>query len=110
MIYADLMMWCWLPSCWRMPPWGAVLVAITACLSLLRQRPVLAVSLGYGLLWESGQLLLASPDLADSVLDWTAVTLGAIAARAAWQRHGRRLAATLAALAAVLWAGVTKRR
>lgn len=89
---------------------GAVLVALAACLPLLRRHPVLAVSLGYGLFWEGGQLLLAGGGLADGVLDWVAVTLGAIAGAATWSRQGRRLAAAIGALAVVLVAGVSGRR
>ena len=89
---------------------GAVLVALAACLPLLRRHPVLAVSLLYGLLWEGGQFLLAGGGLADGLLDWAAVTLGAIAGAAAWSRRGRRLGAALGALAAVLVAGVSGRR
>lgn len=89
---------------------GAVLVAAAACLPLLRRRPVLSASLGYGLLWEGGQLLLAGGGLADGALDWAAVTLGAVAGAAAWSRQGRRLAAALGALAAVLVAGIRRRR
>lgn len=84
--------------------------ALAACLPLLRRRPAPAVSLGYGLLWEGGQLLLAGGGLADGALDWAVVTLGAIAGAAAWSRQGRRLAAALGALAAVLVAGVSGRR
>lgn len=89
---------------------GAVLVALATCLPLLRRRPVLAVTLVYGLIWEGGQWLLAGAGLADGVLDWAAVTLGALAGRAAWDRQGRRMAAALAVIAAVLWAGVRRRR
>ena len=89
---------------------GAVMVALAACLPLLRRSPVLAVSLLYGLLWEGGQLMLAGGGPADGLLDWAAVTLGVLAGRAAWDRQGRRLAAALATVAAVLWAGVSGRR
>ena len=86
---------------------GAVLVALA---SLLTRRPVLAVSLAYGLIWEGGQLALAGAGLADSVLDWAAVTLGAWAGVAAWRGKGNRLAALLAAAAAVIWVGVRRRK
>ena len=89
---------------------GAVLVAMAACLPGLRRRPVLAVAFGYGLLWEGGQWLLAGGGLADGVVDWAAVTLGALAGRVAWDRQGRRMGAALAVLALTLWAGVRRRR
>lgn len=97
--------------------WAAVLLAhaavgaaLVAVASYLTRRPVLAVSLAYGLLWEGGQLLLASAGFADSVLDWVAVTLGALAGWWAWQRRRGRVAASLAALLAIMWAGVRGRR
>lgn len=89
---------------------GAALVAGAACLPPLRRRPVLAVALAYGMIWEGGQWLLAGGGLADGVVDWVAVTLGAVAGRAAWDRRGRRMGAALAVLAAVMWAGVRRRR
>lgn len=89
---------------------GAVLVALACCLPLLRRHPVLAVSLAYGLIWEGGQLLLAGGGLADGALDWAAVTLGVIAGRAAWSQQGRRLAAAIAVVAVMFWAGVKRRR
>lgn len=89
---------------------GAALVGLAACLPFLRRRPVLMVVLAYGLLWEGGQLLLAGGGLADGLLDWAAVTLGAFAGRAAWDRRGRRMAAAIAVLVVVLVAGISKRR
>ena len=89
---------------------GAVLVALACCLPLLRRHPVLVVALAYGLIWEGGQLLFAGAGLADSAVDWAAVTLGASAGRAAWSRQGRRLAAAITVMAVMLWAGVRRRR
>lgn len=89
---------------------GAVLVALASCAPGLRRHPVLAVALAYGLIWEGGQLLLAGAGLADSALDWAAVTLGAMAGRAAWSRQGWRLAGAITAVAIMLWAGVRRRR
>ena len=86
---------------------GAVLAAVA---SLLIRRPVLTVSLAYALIWEGGQLALAGAGLADSLLDWVAVTLGAWAAMAAWRGRGRRVVALLAAAVAVMWAGVRRRK
>ncbi len=62
----------------------AVLVALAACLPLLRSHPVLAASLLYGSMWGCGQVPLAGANPADSLLGWVAVTPGAIAGTAAW--------------------------
>ena len=99
--------------------WAAVLMghwaigaALTVLLMALLARPracAALVSAGYGLAWEGAQLL-AGGNAWDGVLDWTAVTLGAITVAAVWQ-HRRRLAAgVVGAAAAVLTASVARRK
>ena len=58
--------------------------------------------------FETLQILRGAP-FVDSLLDWSAVALGAVAAMALWTRHGRHAALALAGLVAVLLAGVLRR-
>lgn len=99
--------------------WAAVLMghwaigaALTVLLMAVLARPLACatvVSLAYGILWEGAQLL-AGGGAWDGVLDWTAVTLGALTTAAVWQ-HRRRLAAgAVGAIVTVLAAGVRRRR
>ena len=76
-------------------------------------------SIAYLVGWEGGQLFGAAWDLSvavttlllwDSILDWTAVTLGAITAAALWQHRSRIIAAAVAATVFILTAGVGRRK
>lgn len=53
--------------------------------------------------------ILRGASFIDSLLDWSAVTLGAVAAMALWERRGRHAAASVGALAAILLAGILRR-
>lgn len=79
----------------------------------------LMLSLAYLLGWEGGQMIMAAYDLHvalswqlvwDAVLDWTAVSLGALTTAAVWQRRRRIIAGSVAAVAVVLAVGVGRRR
>ena len=92
---------------------GVALVAvIAAALSLFLWRQgawaVLATSAAYGALWE-GAVQRLGAGLADAAVDWSAVTLGAIVAHAAWYHAGGAIAAALMAAGAILWRGVRAR-
>ena len=76
-------------------------------------------SIAYLVGWEGSQLFGAAWDLSvavttlllwDSILDWTAVTLGAITAAALWQHRRRIISAAVAATALILTAGVGRRK
>ena len=93
---------------------GVALVAvIAAALSLVmwRQGALAAViaSVGYGALWE-GAVQRLGAGLLDAAVDWSAVTLGALVAYAAWHHAGGWLAGALLAAVAILWRGVRARR
>lgn len=77
------------------------------------------VSVAYLAGWEGGQLFGAAWDLSvaittlllwESVLDWTAVTLGAITAAAVWQHRRRIIGAAVAATVVILTAGTARRK
>lgn len=93
---------------------GVVLVAvIAAALSLViwKQGAWAAViaSVGYGALWECAVQRLGA-GLSDAAVDWSAVTLGALVAHAAWYHAGGAIAAALMASGAIIWRGVRARR
>lgn len=76
------------------------------------------LSMAYLVGWEGGQLIAAAGPQGglswalvwDGVLDWTAVTLGAITAAALWQHRRRIIAAAVAATVFILTAGVGRRK
>lgn len=93
---------------------GVALVAvIAAALSLVMWRQgawaaVIAI-VGYGALWE-GAVQRLGAGLADAAVDWSAVTLGALVAHAAWYRSSRPITVAIAAAAVILWHGIRRRR
>lgn len=76
------------------------------------------LSMAYLVGWEGGQLIAAAGPQGglswalvwDGVLDWTAVTLGAITAAALWQHRRRIIAVAVAATVFILTAGVGRRK
>lgn len=97
---------------------GAGLTALVIALSPFpARRAAIAVSLAYLIGWEGGQLLAAALHgsvtralIWDGLLDWTAVTLGAITAAAVWQHRRRVVAAAVAATIIILTAGTARRK
>lgn len=79
---------------------------------------VAMLSMAYLVGWEGGQLIAAAGPqrglsralVWDGILDWTAVTLGAITAAALWQHRRRIIAAAVAATVVILTAGVGRRK
>ena len=101
--------------------WAAVLLAHAAiggmlCGALIALsgkgswRIAVAISALYGIAWEGGQYLAAGGRIADGLLDWTAVSLGALCAVALWRRQRRIIGASVAAVLAIVAAGTGKRR
>ena len=88
---------------------GLVLTAIIAAVTEWRAWVALAcVIAAYGLLWE-GAVQHLGAGVADAFVDTFAVAIGGLVGLSAWLRRGVMLAAGVAALAGVLWAGVRKR-
>lgn len=102
--------------------WGAVLLAhafigtvlfifITAA-ARTRSREVWFAAAAYGALfyagWETVQIILGA-DPMDSLLDLSAVALGAISAAALWDRRIRTAAAAVVSLLAIGFVGVVRR-
>lgn len=95
---------------------GLTLTALLAGITALLGRPVGVwraagiISLLYALLWEGTQIALYGATWADSLTDAAAVSLGAIAAAAAWRNRGGCVALALAALTAMGVRGVRARK
>lgn len=101
----------------------AVGAALTALVMAIWQRGAWAsaamLSVAYLVGWEGGQLVGAAWDLSvaittpllwDCVLDWIAVTLGAVTAAAIWQHRRRIIGVTVAATVIILTAGLGRRK
>ena len=67
------------------------------------------VTVVYALAWE-GIIQSLGAGLADAAVDTFAVFIGGLLGVSAWGRRGITVAAALAALAGVLWAGVRARK
>lgn len=99
--------------------WGAVLlghfaigVALTAAVgwALGAWRAAVAVAIVYAIGWEGAQIALYGSTWADSFIDATAVSCGAVVAAAAWRNCGGAIALALVILSAIGATGVRKRR
>lgn len=86
---------------------GAVAAAVRA--SFGAWRAALWASLLYLVFWEGGQLLLAGAEMSDSLLDALAVSLGAVAAAAAWRQCRATLLAAIAIFSVVGIRGIRRR-
>ncbi|ARJ70075.1 hypothetical protein [Paracoccus contaminans] len=99
---------------------GAGLTALIMAIWIIREawNAVAVLSMAYLVGWEGGQLITAAGPqrrlswalVWDGILDWSAVTLGAITAAALWHRRRRLIAAAVAATAVILTAGVGRRK
>ena len=81
--------------------------------ALLGPRSWLAaivVSLVYAAAWEGAQIVFAGSAVWDAILDWVAVTLGALCGAAAWEHRRRLIAAIVGTVLLIVTAGVGKRR
>ncbi|PZO64610.1 MAG: hypothetical protein DI498_11030 [Paracoccus denitrificans] len=88
---------------------GAGLTALLMALPFRAFFCAALVSAIYGVLWEGGQLV-GGGGIWDGLLDWSAVSLGAVTAAALWQRKAAIAAGAVGITTLLLRVGLRRRR